>query len=114
MRNLRYVAACEALAEAFENQGRLDLAALCDKAAFWLEGGPRIEHLSLEDVVQACREAICLDPEAQAASYATQLQRQVRANLSRIAERIGKDSIAKTIEAAARARAVAILTEKLL
>jgi hypothetical protein len=107
MRSVRLVAACETLAEQFEQAGRLDLATLCDRAAFWLEGGPRIDHMSLEQVVDACREAIVTEQPEPA-----RLTDQIRQNLARISALAGRSDTA-AIETAARLRAVAVLTEKL-
>ena len=114
MRAVRFVAACEALAESFEQAGRLDLATLCDQAAFWLEGGPRIDHLSLDDVVTACREAIVTEQEMTDDDTVRQrLTGTIVHNLRRIEAQLQRTQIADPIELAARLRAVAILTEKL-
>ena len=113
MRAVRFVAACEALAESFEQAGRLDLATLCDEAAFWLEGGPRIDHLSLDEVVTACREAIVTEQSADDETIGRQLTETIANNLRRIEAQLQRTQIADPIELAARLRAVAILTEKL-
>lgn len=113
MRSVRFVAACEALAESFEKVGRIDLATLCDKAAFWLEGGPRIDHLSLDEVVTACREAIVTEETADEETLRQQLTDTIVNNLRRIEAQLQRTQIADPIELAARLRAVAILTEKL-
>lgn len=113
MRAVRFVAACEALAERFEQVGRLDLATLCDKAAFWLEGGPRIDHLSLEEVVTACREAVITQETADEDELRRQLTDAVRQNLRRIEAQVTGSSLQDAIELTARLRALAILTDKL-
>jgi len=115
MQAVRFVAACETLAEQFEQAGRLDLATLCDKAAFWLEGGPRIDHLSLEEVVTACREALVTEPPVQSdQQYCRELAGTIVASLRQVEARVQRTSIADRIDLAARLRAIAILTQKLL
>lgn len=115
MQAVRFVAACETLAEKFEQAGRLDLATLCDKAAFWLEGGPRIDHLSLDEVVMACREALMTEQMVQSDEDCCQRVRgTIAASLRQIEARVQRTSMADRIELAARLRAVAILAEKLL
>jgi len=114
MQSVRFIAACEALAEAFERAGRIDLATLCDKAAYWLEGGPRIDHLSLDEVVTACREAIITEQQSLAdAPFCQALADRIDQNLRSIAARVRKGPVSDRIEMAARLRAVAVLTEKL-
>jgi len=116
MQAVQFVAACEMLAEQFEQAGRLDLATFCDKAAFWLEGGPRIDHLSLDEVVTACRESVvterptCEDDQ----QYCQDITTAIALSLRQIQARVQRTSIADRIELAARLRAVAILTQKLL
>lgn len=114
MKAVRFVAACEALAESFEQAGRLDLATLCDKASFWLEGGPRIDHLSLDEVVTACRESLCTERQTlDGEQYRRHVTDTVAANLRRIEALLQRSPIDEQIELAARLRAVAILTDKL-
>jgi hypothetical protein len=113
MRAVRFVAACEALAEAFEQAGRLDLATLCDKAAFWLEGGPRIDHLSLDEIVTACRESIVTQQSDRDDGFRREVVDATISNLRRIEQQLHRSSVQDTIELAARVRAVAILTDKL-
>lgn len=115
MQSVRFVAACESLAEQFEQAGRVDLATLCDKAAFWLEGGPRIDHLSLDEVVTACREALVTEPPHQDdRQYRRELTDAIVTSLRQVEARVKRTSIADRIDLAARLRAVAILTQKLL
>lgn len=49
---------CEALAQNFEASGRVDLAALCDRAAYWLNGGNGIELVALQEIVSSCRDTL--------------------------------------------------------
>lgn len=114
MQAVRFIAACEALAESFEQAGRIDLATLCDKAAYWLEGGPRIDHLSLEEVVTACREAIVTERQAlDDAPFCQELADRIDQNMRSISARVRNGPVSDRIELAARLRAVAVLTEKL-
>ena len=114
MQSVRFIAACESLAEAFEQAGRIDLATLCDKAAYWLEGGPRIDHLSLDEVVTACREAIVTEQQSSDdARFCQVLADGIDQNLRSIASQVRSGRSSDRIELAARLRAVRILTEKL-
>lgn len=109
---VKFVAACEALAEVFERAGRIDLATLCDRAAYWLEGGPRVEALTLEQVISACHETLMTESYA-ADAIAMHARQNVR-RIERAIERALADSKPeRSIELAARLQAVAILTEKL-
>lgn len=115
MQAIRFVAACETLAEQFEQAGHIDLATLCDKAAFWLEGGPRIDHLSLDEVVTACHEALVTERTAfTAEQYCRHLSDTIATALRQVEARVQRTSITDQIELAARLRAVAVLTTKLL
>jgi hypothetical protein len=114
MQAVRFIAACEALAESFEQAGRIDLATLCDKAAYWLEGGPRIDHLSLDEVVTACREAIVTEQQSMDdARFCHTLADRIDQSLRSIAARVRNGHASDRIELAARLRAVQVLTEKL-
>lgn len=114
MQSVKFIAACESLAESFEQAGRLDLATLCDKAAYWLEGGPRIDHLSLEEIVTACHEAIVIEQQSMDdAKFCQALTTGIDQNLRSIASQVRNGRSSDRIELAARLRAVRILTEKL-
>ena len=56
--NETFVESCEALAQNFEASGRVDLAALCDRAAYWLNGGNGIELVALQEIVSSCRDTL--------------------------------------------------------
>jgi len=109
---IEFVAACEALAESFEQAGRVDLATLCDRAAYWLEGGPRVECLSIEQVVSACHETLMTE------SHTTDtIMQDVDRNIQRLQQTLATAAQdpkpERLIGLAARLQAVAILTEKL-
>lgn len=53
---MRHQEACESLAETLEHAGRLDLAALCDRASYWLDPTSRVEDLPFLEVVRSCEE----------------------------------------------------------
>ncbi len=58
-----HVQGCEALAESLERSGRLDLASLCDRAAFWLDGS--LDRVAVGAVVRSCHETLAAaNPEA--------------------------------------------------
>jgi hypothetical protein len=50
-----FVEACDALAQTFEQEGRPDLAALCDRASFWLSDQP-LERMTLGELRRLCAE----------------------------------------------------------
>lgn len=56
--NDKLVEGCEALAESFEVAGRVDLASLCDRAAYWLNGGNGVDLLSIKELVGSCHDTL--------------------------------------------------------
>ena len=58
MNNDKFVEGCEALAHQLESATRVDLAALCDRAAYWLDGGAGVEDMSINEIIESCRDTL--------------------------------------------------------
>jgi len=94
----KHVVACEAIAESLEQAGRLDLAALCDRAAFWLDGS--LDRVTLGELVQHCKDSA-------AALSAEQLAQQIVDVVFAIAQD------AQDTEDVARLQAIALIANDL-
>ena len=113
-----FVEACEALAEAFEQVGRPDLSALCDRAGYWLNGGNGVDLISLSEIVESCRETLheALASKEDQERFIAATVDEITGNLRVIEATV---TAARTggraddlVEKAARLQAVAILTSQ--
>lgn len=109
-----FVEGCEALAQAFEDAARPDLAAMCDRAAYWLNGGDGIALTSVGEVVASCRDTLkeAFDSKASLEGFMARTADEIVDNLRMIeAEVVTASSNSEDlIEKAAKLQAIAILT----
>jgi hypothetical protein len=111
----RFVEACEALAEACEAVGRPDLAALCDRSGYWLNGGAGIDLISLKEIVDSCRMTLtaAFDSGQSLEEFVSRTTDEIMASMRGVGEAVvaasetGQDAL---IDKAAKLQAVAILT----
>lgn len=114
----RFVEACEALAEAFEGVGRPDLASLCDRASYWLNGGVGIDLISLGEIVDSCRSTLgeAFDSKQSLEEFVARTTNEIVASLKdmeRVVVAASETSQEELIDKAAKLQAVAILTSGL-
>jgi len=119
--NERFVEGIEALAEAFEAAGRTDIAALCDRSAFWLSGGSDLDVTSVKEIVDTCRETLAeaLDSEAVIQDFINRTTAEVMLNAQEIQRKVvvaarTKGKRREMLDRAARIQALAILASRLL
>ena len=112
-----FVEGCEVLAEELEKAGRPELAALCDKAAYWLEGGDGLDLISLSELVEGCRDTLKQAVASESArGFADRTLEEIVGNLRSVEEsarRLATED-GDLIEMAARLQAVAVLTSHIL
>jgi len=112
----KFAEGVEALAESFERAGRVDLSALCDRAAYWLRGGNGLDLISLSEVVESCR-ATLHDALGQGSTeeFIARTTMEITANLRSIESDVVTASTKSEdlIDQAARLQAVAILTSEI-
>lgn len=111
-----FVQACEALAEVFEGEGRADLAALCDKAGYWLNGGTGVDVMSVSELVESCQETLkeslaADDIEAFVANSAQEIAYNLQSIEADVVTASHSDD--DLLERAAKLQTVAILTSYL-
>jgi hypothetical protein len=113
----RFVEQIEALAEAFEQAGRTDLSALCDRAAYWLDGGNGLDVISLSEVVGSCRSTLeeAFKNQGSLEEFTNRTVAEILGNLQSIETEVVamSDSNEELIDKAAKLQAVAILTSEL-
>lgn len=115
-----FIEGCEALAQDFEEAGRPDLAALCDRAAYWLGGGDGVDLISVGEVVASCRDTLseAFETEASLEGFMARTTEEIFDNLKAVeAEVIASATRADSEELvmkAAKIQAVAILISGLL
>lgn len=114
-----FVEACEALAESFEQNGRTDLAALCDLSAYWLNGGDGIDLNPISEVVSSCRDTISgfLKTDESLEMFIARTEEDVLNNLRDIEAAITYAATCRDtkelVDRAAKLQAVAILTSNI-
>jgi len=115
--NEEFVEACEALAESFEQHGRADLAALCDRAAYWLDGGTGLDVISLAEVVTSCRETLqeSFGCEKALEDFIVRVTGEIEDNLRTIQAAVASANSQSDdlLDRAAKLQAVALLTSDL-
>lgn len=117
---IEFVESCEALAQGFEEEGRPDLAAMCDRAAYWLNGGDGVDLISVGEVVASCRGTLqeAFETEASLEGFMARTTEEIVDNLRSIeAEVIASANQAdpeELVAKAAKLQAVSILVSGLL
>lgn len=119
---VEFVEGCEALAQGFEEAGRPDLAAMCDRAAYWLNGGDGVDLISVGEVVASChttlQEAFEIEASASLEGFMARTTEEIIDNLRSIeAEVVASTNRAAPEDLVARAaklQAVSILVSGLL
>ncbi len=115
-----FVEACEALAQGFENAGRTDLSALCDRAAYWLDGGDGVTTIPIAEVISSCQGTLneVLATTEDAEGFIVRATEEIKTNLRSIkadviatATAADRDAL---VERAAKMQAIAILTSEIL
>ena len=115
-RGAKFAEGIEALAESFERAGRTDLAALCDRAAYWTQGGNGLGLICLAEVVESCqatlREAL---GHGSVEEFIARTTMEIIGNLRSIESDVVTASTKSEdlIDQAARLQAVAILTSEI-
>jgi len=114
--NDKFAEGCDALAEAFEAAGKTELSALCDRAAYWLRGGTGIDLISVQEVVDTCRQTLSEALDADALDrFLARTAAEVIVNVQEIQKTVAL-ATAKSgrqgdlIDTAAKVQALAILT----
>lgn len=112
-----FVEACEALATAFESKGRPDLAALCDRAGYWLNGGSGVDLISLGEIVASCHETLneALKSREDTERFIEGTVQEISDNIRSIERLVTASTKSKPdnlIATAAKLQAVAILTKE--
>lgn len=115
----QFVEACEALAQSFEDAGRSDIAALCDRAAYWLDGGNGLDALTLKELMSSCQDTLkeALKTTASAEAFIDRTTQEIADNLQMIEHTVTASAATGNtddlLDRAAKLQAIAILTSNL-
>ena len=118
--NDKFVEGCEALAESFESMGRVDLASLCDRAAYWLDGGNGVDLMSIQELVGSCHDTLreTFKTNGSMEDFIAKTSDEIRSNIKEIEAAVVVASKNETnpevlIDRAAKLQALSILASGL-